>query len=82
MEELDIFVRTNLPNLILEQRIVYDRIMHTVTSKSGVLYFLDAPGGTGKIFLILLILATIQSLNDVALSIASSGITETLLDGG
>jgi len=43
---------------------------------------LDAPGGTGKFFLISLILATIRSQNKIALALVSSGIAETLLEGG
>ncbi|GFX22687.1 uncharacterized protein TNCV_2994221 [Trichonephila clavipes] len=42
----------------------------------------DAPGGTGKTFLLSLILATIRSQNNIAVAIASSGIAATLLDGG
>ncbi|XP_071040027.1 ATP-dependent DNA helicase pif1-like [Parasteatoda tepidariorum] len=45
-------------------------------------FFLDAPGGTGKTFIILLILAEIRSKNGIALTVASSGIAATLLDGG
>lgn len=44
--------------------------------------FLDAPGGTGKTFLINLILATIRSRGQIALATASSGIAATLLQGG
>jgi ATP-dependent exoDNAse (exonuclease V) alpha subunit len=80
--ELGTFVQTNLPKLVPEKRIVYDKIMQAITSQSGGLYFIDAPGGTGKTFLISLILATIRSQNDIALAIASSGIAATLLDGG
>jgi hypothetical protein len=43
---------------------------------------LDAPGGTGKTFLISLILAKIRSQQKIALAVASSGIAATLLDGG
>ncbi|GFS85135.1 ATP-dependent DNA helicase [Trichonephila clavipes] len=46
-DELGTFVRTNLPQLILEQRIAYDRIMRAITEQSGGLFFIDAPGGTG-----------------------------------
>ncbi|CAB3241119.1 unnamed protein product [Arctia plantaginis] len=45
-------------------------------------FFLDAPGGTGKTFLISLILAKIRSQQKIALAVASSGIAATLLDGG
>ncbi|GFT18965.1 ATP-dependent DNA helicase, partial [Trichonephila clavipes] len=81
-DELGTFVRTNLPQLILEQRSAYDRIMRAITEQSGGLFFIDAPGGTGKTFLLSLILATIRSQNNIALAIASSGIAATLLDGG
>ncbi|GFX64018.1 ATP-dependent DNA helicase [Trichonephila clavipes] len=81
-DELGTFVRTNLPQLILEQRIAYNRIMRAITEQSGGLFFIDAPGGTGKTFLLSLILATIRSQNNIALAIASSGIAATLLDGG
>lgn len=48
----------------------------------AVFFFLDAPGGTGKTFLISLILAKIRSQQKIALAVASSGIAATLLDGG
>jgi hypothetical protein len=43
---------------------------------------LDALGGTGKTFLISLILAKIRSQQKIALAVASSGIAATLLDSG
>ncbi|GFW54464.1 ATP-dependent DNA helicase [Trichonephila clavipes] len=79
-DELGTFVRTNLPHLILEQRIAYDRIMRAITEQSDGLFFIDALGGTGKTFLLSLILATIRSQNNIALAIASSGIAATLLE--
>ncbi|XP_053945028.1 uncharacterized protein LOC128854731 [Anastrepha ludens] len=60
----------------------YDKVMQAVNDNTGGLYFLDAPGGTGKTFLISLILATIRSERKIALALASSGIAATLLDGG
>ncbi|KAL4135598.1 hypothetical protein QTP88_007196 [Uroleucon formosanum] len=56
--------------------------MQAVDNNTGGLFFLDAPGGTGKTFVISLILATIRSRCDIALALASSGIAATLLDGG
>lgn len=41
---------------------------------SKVFFFLDAPGGTGKTFLLSLILAKIRSQQKIALAVASSGI--------
>lgn len=43
---------------------------------------LDAPCGTGKTFLISLILAMIRSQNGITLALVSSGIATTLLEGG
>lgn len=56
--------------------------MDTVKSERGGIIFLDAPGGTGKTFLLNFILAQIRSESNVALAVASSGIGATLLDGG
>ena len=46
------------------------------------MFFLDAPGGTGKTFLLNTVLATIRSRSEIALATASSGIAATLLSGG
>ncbi|XP_044592014.1 ATP-dependent DNA helicase RRM3-like [Cotesia glomerata] len=70
------------PLLTAEQKIIYDRIMLAVAAEQGGIFFLDAPGGTGKTFLISLILAKIRSQQKIALVVASSGIAATLLDGG
>ena len=80
--ELNAFVQANLSTLNVEQEKAYDTIMQAVNSDAGGFYFLDAPGGTGKTFLISLLLATIRSQNKIALALASSGIAATLLDGG
>lgn len=80
--ELQAFVNLNLPKLNDQQRHVYDTIMQAVQNNAGGLYFLDAPGGTGKTFVISLILAAIRSQQKIALALASSGIAATLLDGG
>lgn len=62
-------VRTNGPQLNQEQKIAYNILIEAVNSGSGGIYFLDAPG-TGKTFLISLLLARIRSRNDVALPLA------------
>lgn len=81
-DDLNLYVQTNEPKLLPEQKIVYDTIMHAVAAQQGGFFFLDAAGGTGKTFLIALILAQIRSQGNIALAIASSGIAATLLDGG
>lgn len=78
--DLQSYVHTNIPKLTLEQKGIYDRIMQ-MTNDGGT-FFLDAPGGTAKTFLIKLILASVRSKNDIALALALSGIVATLLPGG
>ncbi|XP_044588734.1 ATP-dependent DNA helicase pif1-like [Cotesia glomerata] len=75
-------VTRNVPLMNEEQRTIYDRIMLAVSAGQGGFFFLGAPGGTGKTFLISLILAKIRSNNGIALAVASSGVAATLLDGG
>ena len=68
-----------MPLLTADQHQVYDCFCSMVNGDEGGILFLDAPGGTGKTFLIDLILVKLCS---VALAIASSGIAATLLTGG
>ncbi|XP_055920291.1 uncharacterized protein LOC129951943 [Eupeodes corollae] len=53
-------VQTNVPLLNLKQREVYDTLINAINDGNGGLFFLDAPGGTGKTFLMSLILATAE----------------------
>jgi hypothetical protein len=81
--ELNNFVAQNLPKLTEEQRVVYDHvIISTQNTTDKKIFFLDAPGGTGKTFIIQLILAKVRSDSKIALATASSGIAATLLPGG
>ena len=48
----------------------------------GSIYFLDAPGGTGKTFVTSLLLAKVRQQNKIALAVASTGIASCLLPGG
>lgn len=43
---------------------------------------MDAPGGTGKTFLLKMLLAKVRSMGKTAIAAASSGIAATLLPGG
>jgi ATP-dependent DNA helicase PIF1 len=55
--------------------------MKAIDDGNGGLFFLDAPGGTGKTFLMSLILATVRARSEIAVAVASSGIAATLLEG-
>ncbi|KAE9540849.1 hypothetical protein AGLY_004094 [Aphis glycines] len=65
-----------------DQKTVYDAVMTSINNYEGKTFFLDAPGGTGKTFLINLLLAKIRTDRKIALAVASSGIAATLLEGG
>lgn len=64
-----------------EQRIVYSRIIHGITSQIGILYFLTAPGENDKTFLISLTLVTVWPRKIIALAIALFWNAGLLLDG-
>ncbi|XP_067944956.1 ATP-dependent DNA helicase PIF1-like [Watersipora subatra] len=81
MANLDRFVSSTEPNLIFDQNLVYGKILKAVDDEREAIFFLDAPGGTGKTFLLNLLLAKIRSNRQVALAVASSGIAATLLEG-
>ncbi|XP_050063212.1 uncharacterized protein LOC126552534 [Aphis gossypii] len=82
LNDLKELIQTNLPLLNEQQKYVFETLMKVTNDETGGIYFLDAPGGTGKTFLISLILATIRSQNKIALALTSSGIAATLLEGG
>ncbi|KAH9082717.1 hypothetical protein LEN26_004115 [Aphanomyces euteiches] len=84
VSQLSAFVVERRPMLSRsqEQLSVYTRLMEKIEREEGGISFLDAPGGTGKTFLLNLILAQVRSKRQIALATASSGIAATLLDGG
>ncbi|GBO03318.1 hypothetical protein AVEN_42485-1 [Araneus ventricosus] len=61
---------------------IFDNVLKPVESGEGGLYFLDAPGGTGKTFLLNILLVQIRKDKKVAIAVSSSGIAATLLDSG
>jgi hypothetical protein len=50
--------------------------------KHQTLFFLDGPGGTGKTFLLNILLSHVRKQGKVALAVASTGIAATSLEGG
>ena len=80
--EQQAYVEHNVPMLTSDQREVYDCFCSMIDGDEGGMLFLDAPGGTGKTFVINLILAKLRSEGKIALATASSGIAATLLTGG
>jgi ABC-type transporter Mla maintaining outer membrane lipid asymmetry ATPase subunit MlaF len=66
--EMAAIVARNVP--FMNQRTIYDRIMLTIPAGQGGFFFFNAPGGTGKTFLISIIIAEIRSDNSIALAVA------------
>ena len=62
-----------------DQREVYDCFFSMINGNKGGMLFPDAPGGTGKTFLIN---PKLCSKGNIVLATASSGIAATLLTGG
>ena len=79
-----------LANLVVQERglltphqnAIYKLILNNIPEKRGKIFFLDAPGGTGKTFLLNILINTIRSERKIAIATASSGIAATLLAGG
>ncbi|GFT13536.1 ATP-dependent DNA helicase [Trichonephila clavipes] len=72
----------NVPKLTPDQQQAVIAITRMIGSERGGIVFLDAPGGTGKTFLLNLLLAFVRKEKDMAVAVASSGIAATLLAGG
>ena len=64
------------------QREVYDVILESVRRNSGKLIAIDAPGGTGKTFLLNNVLEGVRQEGKIALATAYTGIAAILLPGG
>ncbi len=64
-----------------DQHSIYDVIIKAIEHDSSC-FFIDRPGGTGKTFLYNIMLAKVRSLREIALVVASSGVTALLITGG
>ncbi|XP_016178392.1 uncharacterized protein LOC107620783 [Arachis ipaensis] len=72
----------NLDKLIDEQKLIYERIIDTVTNKRPGFFFVYGFGGTGKIFLWRLLSFRLRLEQRIVLNVASSGIASLLLPNG
>jgi len=74
----------DVPLLNQHQRSIYDNVIDTVHDPRPVdkTFFVDGLGGASKTFLYGCLLSKVRSTGDIALSMASSGITALLLEGG
>ena len=70
-----------IASLNYDQRAVFDIINAHAADGQGGLFFVDAPGGTGKTYLFNTIIHHLSSEQKVVISVASSGIASTLIHG-
>ncbi|XP_076060333.1 uncharacterized protein LOC143036662 [Oratosquilla oratoria] len=78
-------VKEKLTTMNTDQRHCYDTIMERVKNSKNYSnngFFINAPGGIGKSFLLNALLDTLRSTKKIALAVASSGIAATVLHGG
>ncbi|POG67633.1 DNA helicase Pif1 like protein, partial [Rhizophagus irregularis DAOM 181602=DAOM 197198] len=71
----------NVPLLNKDQRAIYYAVLSSIHD-TCTCFFVDGPGGTGKTFLYNTLLATVRSCGEIALAVASLGISALLIDGG
>ena len=77
-----IFTKQCIPQLNPEQRHAHDRIISSIETCAGQVFFLSGPGGTGKTFVYNTVCNTIRSKGWIVLCVVSSGIAALLLRGG
>jgi hypothetical protein len=82
VNELNTYVLTNAPLLVIDRRAAYNAILNRIERKVDGLIFLDAPDGIGKTFVIKLLLAGIRQQSEIVITVASSRIAATLFNGG
>ena len=71
-----------LQRLNVKQRDAFLRIVHAVEHKTGISFFLNGSGGTGKTHLYQLLCHYFRSKKCIVLCVASTGIASLLLEGG
>jgi ATP-dependent DNA helicase PIF1 len=81
-EALRAHVERSLPFLSRNQDRAVASILNVVHLDQGDVFFLDGPGGSGKMFVYSVLLASVRNEGHVALAITSSGIVALLLQGG
>jgi hypothetical protein len=74
----------DVPLLNQHERSIYDNVIDAIHDPKSVekTFFVDGLGGVGKTFLYGCLLSRVRSTGDIALSMASPGITALLLEGG
>ena len=82
LERLRDEVTAREESLTPDQRLAYDILKGKIERNEGGIVFIDAPGGTGKTYLLNLLLIYSTLNGKLTLATASSGIAATLLKSG
>ena len=72
----------NVEQMNTDQKAVFDEILQSIKESQGRLFAIDAPGGTGKTFLLTTLLDTVRKDKRIAVATAFTGIAAILLPGG
>ncbi len=72
----------HIGNLNPDQHTAFDKITSAIINKTGEIFFLHGPGGTGKTYLYNTLCYHLRSQGKIVLCVASSGIAALLLKGG
>ncbi|XP_064647485.1 uncharacterized protein LOC135500168 [Lineus longissimus] len=80
--EMQEIIQSRSNSLTPDQAAIFSQVTHLTDNNLGCIIFLDAPGGTGKTYLLNLILAQVRISKRIAQGVASSGIAATLLKAG
>ncbi|KAJ3706867.1 hypothetical protein LUZ61_010572 [Rhynchospora tenuis] len=79
-------LRMQIPHLMsglnIEQKTIFDVVLDSVHTKKSQLFFVYGHGGTGKTYLWRTITAVLRYEGKIVLTVASSGLSSLLLDGG
>ena len=82
VEDLARKAETNIEKMNDDQRAVYEAVIEAVAIGDGKIFAIDAPGGTGKTFVLDSLLSKVRSEGKIALAMATTGIASTLLPNG
>ena len=83
VEEQTRTARSMIANFNQEQRSFFDAVMVSLSNgNDGKLFCVDAPGGTGKTYLLNGILAAVRADGHIAIATALSAVASKLLTGG
>lgn len=80
--EIDQDHSTLSSSLNLEQRYAFEKILSSIESGDGGVFFVDGPGGTGKTFLYRALLARVRGEGNIAIATATSGVAASIMPGG